>query len=144
MMDNNIDLFEKMFDVNIDELLQKIKNAFDEKNKKIKVLKNEIYELKDSNYRDKELSKLKAELDNAREDLYRGFSITEDDINRINEWKRKHEEEAHGLKTMEDRQMAQGCMGGVYEFRFIPTSIGIIGEVICSRCGEKFTFQELS
>lgn len=143
-MDNNIDLFEKMFDVNIDELLQKIKNAFDEKNKKIKVLKNENYELKDSHYRDKELSRLKAELDNAKQDLYRGFPITEDELNKINEWKRKHEEEVHGLKTMEDRLEAQGCISGVYEFRFIPTSIGVVGEVICSRCGEKFTFQELS
>lgn len=37
MMNNNdIGLFEKMFDVNIDELLQKIKNTFDEKIKKSK------------------------------------------------------------------------------------------------------------
>lgn len=32
----NIDLLNQMFDVNIDELLQKIKNAFDKKDKEIK------------------------------------------------------------------------------------------------------------
>lgn len=37
MMDKkNIDLLNQMFDVNIDELLQKIKNAFDKKDKEIK------------------------------------------------------------------------------------------------------------
>ena len=36
MMDkNNIDLLNQMFDVNIDELLQKIKNAFDKKDKEL-------------------------------------------------------------------------------------------------------------
>lgn len=144
MMNNNdIGLFEKMFDVNIDELLQKIKNAFDEKNKKIKILKNEIYELKDSHYRDRELSRLKTELDNTKQDLRRGFPITEYELNKINEWKRKHEEEVHGL-TIEERLKSQGCCGGVYEYRFIPTSIGVIGSIICSRCGDSFKFRELN
>jgi chromosome segregation ATPase len=144
MMNNNdIGLFEKMFDVNIDELLQKIKNTFDEKNKKIKILKNEISELKDSHYRDKELSRLKTELDNTKQDLRRGFPITEYELNKINEWKRKHEE-VHGLKTIEERLKSQGCCGGVYEYRFIPTSIGVIGSIICSRCGDSFKFRELN
>lgn len=144
MNNNNINLFEKMFDVNIDELLQKIKNAFDKKDKEIKALRKEISELKDSHYRDRELSRLKTELDNTKQDLYRGFSITEYELNKINEWKRKHEEEVHGLKTIEEILKNQGCCGGVYEYRFIPTSIGVIGSIICSRCGESFEFQELN
>lgn len=145
MMNNNdIGLFEKMFDVNIDELLQKIKNAFDKKDKEIKVLRKEISELKDSHYRDRELSRLKTELDNTKQDLRRGFPITEYELNKINEWKRKHEEEVHGLKTIEGRLEVQGCCGGVYEYRFTPTSIGIVGEVICSRCGDSFEFRELN
>lgn len=145
MMNNNsIDLFEKMFDVNIDELLQKIKNAFNKKDKEIKVLRKEISELKDSHYRDKELSRLKTELDNIKQDSYRGFPITEYELNKINEWKRKHEEEVHGLKTIEERLKSQGCCGGVYEYRFIPTSIGVIGSIICGRCGDSFEFRELN
>lgn len=145
MMDkNNIDLLNQMLDVNIDELLQKIKNAFDKKDKEIKVLRKEISELKDSHYKDKELSRLKTELDNAKQDLYRGFPITKYELNKINEWKRKHEEEVHGLKTIEERLKSQGCCGGVYEYRFIPTSIGVIGSIICSRCGNSFEFRELN
>ena len=145
MMDkNNIDLLNQMFDVNIDELLQKIKNAFDKKDKEIKVLRKEISELKDLHYKDKELSRLKTELDNTKQDLYRGFPITEYELNKINEWKIKHEEEVHGLKTIEERLKSQGCCGGVYEYRFIPTSIGVIGLIICSRCGDSFEFRELN
>lgn len=145
MMDKkNIDLLNQMFDVNIDELLQKIKNAFDKKDKEIKVLRKEISELKDLHYKDKELSRLKTELDNAKQHLYTGFPITEYELNKINEWKRKHEKEVHGLKTIEERLKSQGCCGGVYEYRFIPTSIGVIGLIICSRCGDSFEFRELN
>nr|DAG04561.1 MAG TPA: hypothetical protein [Siphoviridae sp. ctDXu9] len=41
---------------------------------------------------------------------------------------------------MEQRAMGHGCIGGSLTWCFTPTSIGTIGEVICS-CGEKFTFQ---
>lgn len=60
----------------------------------------------------------------------------------IREWELKHDAEKHGLKTMEQRLRAGGCCGGRYTYQFVPTSIGTIGEVICS-CGEKFTFQDL-
>lgn len=61
---------------------------------------------------------------------------------KIKEWQLKHDAEKHGLKTMEQRLRAGGCCGGRYTYQFVPTSIGTIGEVICS-CGEKFTFQDL-
>lgn len=141
---NNVDSIYKMFGVDIDKLLNQIKNECTRKDKEIDSLREENKKLKASTYKDSELKNIKAELDKARNDLRRGFSISEEDKRKIDEWKIKHEEEVHRLKTMEDRQKAQGCVGGVYEFRFIPTTIGIIGQVICSRCGEEFTFQELN
>ena len=33
-------------------------------------------------------------------------------------------------------------VGGKYIYKFVPTSIGTIGKVVCS-CGEEFTFQDL-
>lgn len=54
----------------------------------------------------------------------------------------KHEAEAHGIVTDDQRMKLHGCIGGNYSYIFIPTSIGIIGEIQCS-CGEKFTFCEL-
>ena len=50
---------------------------------------------------------------------------------------------SNGYKSyMEQRLRAGGCCGGRYTYQFVPTSIGTVGEVICS-CGEKFTFQDL-
>ena len=138
----DIDLMDKMLGVDVNKLLQRIGNEFERKNSEIKHLQEEIKKLKDSDYKDIELANMESKLNEAKQDLYRGFPITEDDENRIEEWKRKHEEEAHGLKTLEDRMRAQGCCGGVYEYRFIPTSIGVVGEIICDKCGAKFTFQE--
>ena len=138
----DIDLMDKMLGVDVNKLLQRIGNQFERKNSEIKHLQEEIKKLKDSHYKDIELANMKSKLNEAKQDLYRGFPITEDDENRIEEWKRKHEEEAHGLKTLEDRMRTQGCCGGVYEYRFIPTSIGVVGEIICDKCGAKFTFQE--
>ena len=46
------------------------------------------------------------------------------------------------LKKAKQRAMGHGCIGGSLTWCFTPTSIGTIGEVICS-CGEKFTFQDL-
>ena len=83
-----------------------------------------------------------AELKKAKEDLYRGFPISEKEQEKIREWELKHDAEKHGLKTMEQRLRAGGCCGGRYTYQFVPTSIGTVGEVICS-CGEKFTFQDL-
>lgn len=83
---------------------------------------------------------MEAELKKAKEDLYRGFPISEKEQEKIREWELKHDAEKHGLKTMEQRLRAGGCCGGRYTYQFVPTSIGTVGEVICS-CGEKFTFQ---
>lgn len=68
--------------------------------------------------------------------------ISKEEEEKIKEWQLKHDAEKHGLKTMEQRLRAGGCCGGRYTYQFVPTSIGTIGEVICS-CGEKFTFQDL-
>ena len=78
----------------------------------------------------------------AKEDLYRGFPISEKEQEKIREWELKHDAEKHGLKTSKQRAMGHGCIGGSLTWCFTPTSIGTIGEVICS-CGEKFTFQDL-
>lgn len=83
---------------------------------------------------------MEAELKKAKEDLYRGFPISEKEQEKIREWELKHDAEKHGLKTMEQRAMGHGCIGGSLTWCFTPTSIGTIGEVICS-CGEKFTFR---
>ena len=109
---------------------------------RIKYLEKENKKLKDEAYKDSELQRMKAELAEARNDLRRGFGISESEQKAIKEWKKKHETEAHGIVTDDQRMKLHGCIGGNYSYIFIPTSIGIVGEIQCS-CGEKFTFCEL-
>lgn len=129
--------------MNVKELLDQISSKIDIKDTRIKFLQDENKRLKDKNYKDIELLKLKSELEKVKKDLYRGFPITEDEMVKIRDWEKKHEENVHGLKTLEDRLKSQGCGGGTYEYRFYPTSIGVCAEVVCNRCGDKFTFQEI-
>ena len=107
-----------------------------------KYLEEENKKLKDEHYKDSEMQRMKTELEKAKDDLHRGFPISKEEEEKIKEWQLKHDAEKHGLKTMEQRLRAGGCCGGRYTYQFVPTSIGTIGEVICS-CGEKFTFQDL-
>ena len=62
--------------------------------------------------------------------------LSKEELAKINEWKEKHVEEKH------DGSYYAGAIGGMFTYQFIPTSIGDIGEIICS-CGEKFCFREL-
>lgn len=126
----------------VKELLDQISTEVDIKDTLIKLLQDENKRLKDNNYKDVELLKLKSELEKVKKDLHRGFPITEEEMDKIKDWEKKHEENVHGLKTLEDRLKSQGCCGGTYEYKFIPTSIGVYAEVICSRCGDKFVFQK--
>ena len=113
-----------------------------DKERRIEYLEEENKKLKDEHYKDSEMQRMATELKEAKEDLYRGFPISEKEQEKIREWELKHDAEKHGLKTMEQRAMGHGCIGGSLTWCFTPTSIGTIGEVICS-CGEKFTFQDL-
>lgn len=126
----------------ISDLCQEIVDKADTYEKRIQYLEKENKKLKDEHYKNSEMQRMKAELKEAKEDLYRGFPISEKEDKRIKEWQDKHDAEVHGLKTLKERVHAGGCCGGRYTYQFVPTSIGTIGEVICS-CGEKFTFQVL-
>ena len=109
---------------------------------RIKWLEEENKKLKEESWKDDELQKMKSELERMRKDYYRGFAITEHEENKIKEWKKKHEEEVHGLKTNKQRLAAQGVSGGRYSYHFVPTSIGTSGVIRCS-CGAEFEFCEI-
>lgn len=110
---------------------------FDDKNRTINNLRNQIKELTDSQYKDKKLQKMKAELEKMQREYNRGFLIIDDEWKAIETWKEKHDREVHGLIECNER------IGGRYTFEFIPCSIGTIGTIKCGKCGEKFIFREL-
>ena len=105
-------------------------------------LQEENKKLKSEHYESEEIQRLSKELQNAREDLYRGFSITEEEHRNIRDWMKEHDEKVHKLDTLEKKMRAGGAIGGRYSYHFIPTSIGVIGTVRCT-CGEEFTFCEI-
>ena len=125
----------------VDKCMKMLQYRFDDKNRTINNLRNQIKELTDSQYKDKELQKMKAELEKMQREYNRGFPITDDEWKAIETWKEKHDREVHGLTECNER--VGGAIGGRYTFEFIPTTIGIIGTIKCGDCGEKFTFREL-
>lgn len=109
----------------------------------IERLKEENQKLKDEVWKDEELQDMKEQLDKMKVNYRRGFNISEKEDIAIREWKKKHEEEVHGLKTSLQKMNAQGASGGRYSYIFYPTAIGCAGVVKCNACGEEFEFCEI-
>ena len=116
------------------------RNADNEK--RIKYLENENKKLKKENYKDEELKKMKQSLDRMQKEYIRGFPISEEEQATIEKWKIEHDENVHGYITDAMKMKAEGCCGGRYTYKFIPTTLGVIGKIYC-HCGESFTFQEM-
>ena len=86
--------------------------------------------------KDEEILKLKEEIKKIRNENKYGFAITEEEHKVISEWMENHIKEKHNGNNY------AGAIGGNFTYKFVPTSIGTIGEIHCS-CGEKFCFAEL-
>lgn len=127
------------FDYHIGRLNQAYNNLLDENRR----LRKQNEELKDEAYKNDIIKKLQEEKEKYRQDCLRGFPITEEQQKEIRDWQLKHEAEIHGRKTLEDRLRAGGAIGGKYFYRHIPTSLGVVGEVICDECGQSFCFEDI-
>lgn len=126
----------------LDDCLRAIKCRNKNNEDTIEYLRKENKRLKEENYKDDELQKMKTQLEKMKADYWRGFPITENEKKAIEEWKKKHEEEVHGLTTDKMRLRAQGISGGRYSYHFVPTTIGTSGVIRCS-CGAEFEFREI-
>ena len=94
-------------------------------------LRKENERLKGKAYKDEELAKMKEQYEKMKADYYRGFTISEKEEAKILNWK-------NSLP-----QANEGAVGGRFKYEFVPTSIGVIGTVVDSFTGKKFTFKEL-
>ena len=139
-------MFDDLFDdmivddgrlISIDDVFKNVNKLKDYivtlKNQRDKAWK----ELKEYN-KDVEIQKLQNEVKELKNRKFEGFNfnISKEKLAKINEWKEKHVEEKH------DGSYYAGTIGGMFTYTFTLTSIGDIGEVVCS-CGEKFCFREL-
>lgn len=96
--------------------------------------KQKVKEYEENINADVRVQELTAKLKEAREDLYRGFRITEQEELSITKWKKQHDIKMHGLDTLDKKLRAGGAIGGRYHYAFYPTSIGIAGDCICGKC----------
>lgn len=71
----------------VDKCMKMLQYRFDSKNRTINNLRNQIKELTDSQYKEKELQKMKAELEKMQREYNRGFPITDDEWKAIETWK---------------------------------------------------------
>ena len=94
-------------------------------------LKKELDRVKDEKYRDEELAKMKGEYEEMRDNYYRGFPISKEEREKINEW------------IGQQAKCSVGAIGGRFRYEFIPTSIGTIGTIVDCNTGESFTFQNI-
>lgn len=88
--------------------------------------------------KDEEIQKLKEQIKKMKESEKHSmtFVITPEENEEIHKWMDSHVKEKH------NGSYYAGAIGGMFTYKFLPTSIGEIGEVICS-CGEKFCFRDL-
>ena len=126
----------------LEKCFDKIRNTIEGKDFRIRYLEKKNQELSDEAYKDNELKKMQQHLERMQTDYQRGFQITEAEEKAIKKWHKEHDRIAHGLMTDNDRRKAAGCCGGSLTYIFVPTSIGVIGEVQC-HCGAKFCFSDL-
>lgn len=126
-----------MDNVNVNELEYQSQNIVNDLLKRLRQLelsvenlKKENAELKSEHYKDEQLSNMKDKLNRMEKDYYRGFPISEEEEEQINKFQDKY-------------RKYYGAIGGAFTYKFTPTSIGVIGEVIAPN-SESLVFKDLS
>ena len=126
-----------MDNVNVNELEYQSQNIVNDLLKRLRQLelsvenlKKENAELKSEHYKDEQLSNMKDKLNRMEKDYYRGFPISKEEEEQINKFQDKY-------------RQYYGAIGGAFTYKFTPTSIGVIGEVIAPN-NESLVFKDLS
>ena len=121
----------KTFYNELDEVKENLDYIISIKEQRIKSLEKENSELKNNKY----YRKLRDENRKLSEMLSHSFVITEEEEQKISNWKQKHIEKCLGGEPMKI-----GAMGGMFTYTFQPTSLGSINECVCNLCKQKIKF----
>ena len=116
----------------IKKIAEQLVERYQYQSEQYELLKEENEKLKSNIWEKEEISKLKSERDLYKKQLTFGFGITEEENEKIKQW----------ISNRETKDT--GAIGGRYEYRFFPTSIGIICKIIDTTDGESFVFRELN
>ena len=117
---------------NVISTLAKIGQQYQEQEKTIEKLQQQIKNFKAEVYKDEELTAMKETYEKMKNDYYRGFPISKEEIAKINKWIKNHENTHHG-----GYPCYHGVSGGGYSYVFYPTAIGTAGEIVCGSCRKK-------
>ena len=121
----------------VDEICNSIRERIESANRKADLAQEEMQKMKDEKWKDTELQEMKKQMEKAKADMYRGFSISESELEKIRAWEDQHWTNQHQAPTNEARLRKMGAIGGSFNYEFIPTSIGTVGTVCCSSCQAK-------
>lgn len=140
-------LENKTMDKNINEILCQIANKEDQtpyiiknvedglkkRDEEITRLREENKRLRDEAYKDSELQMMKRKMQAMQEDLRRGFPISEDEKSTINLWMDSNVVNKHKRFNYKN---------GQFKYEFQEFAEVEIGSVICTECGDGFTFRQ--
>lgn len=115
----------------IKKIAEQLVERYQYQSEQYKLLKEENEKLKHNIWEKEEIDKLKSERDLYQKQLSFGFGITEEENEKIKQW----------ISDREDKNI--GAIGGRYEYRFFPTSIGVVCKIVDTINNESFTFREL-
>ena len=117
--------------------LEEIKKSVEETLEYAESVEDKNKELLNEHWKDSQLSEMKEKYSQMENAYHRGFPISEDQQKAINNWKDQHWEKKHNAPDLLSRLDKQGAIGGAFEYRFVPTSIGIVGTICCQSCKQK-------
>ena len=117
------------------ESLDEIKDSMEETLRYAESVEDQNRELLNEHWKDEKLSELLGEID--RLSNMAGFYINDEEMKKIDEWKDCHWTNTHNAPDSRSRIEQQGAIGGAFEYRFVPTSIGVAGTICCTSCMAK-------
>ena len=115
----------------IKKIAEQLVERYQYQSEQYNILKEENDKLKNGVWEKEEISKLKSERDLYKQQLSFGFGITKEENDKIKQW----------ISNRETKDT--GAIGGRYEYRFFPTSIGVVCKIVDTTNNESFTFREL-
>lgn len=99
-------------------------------------LREENKNLKDEHYKDRELKRLNKELEETKDNLYRGFPIYKDEFDNIEKWQQSHMEKMHPRKPQK-KIVKYWAESPDYNYVFSPFNLGISQKCYCETCRKK-------
>lgn len=115
----------------IKEIAEDMITSFESEQKINKHLKEENHKLKCDIWAQEEFARLKSEIEDLKSKLKYSFIISKEEHDKIAEFKKQYSGSYYDT------------IGGEFEYRFIPTSIGIAG-IIVGPDNKEFVFRDVN